>query len=181
MNAREQVNDLIAQVKELRVEGVSDLKVAEYVAKEVHSGPSAFDKNGAPYFEHPQRVSKLVTALFSNKSELLLKACAVAWLHDVIEDSQDHFGAQISRGDLQLMHFSDDVIGAVDILSKKDPYDEYLYLDAIANNQLARIVKFADLMDNTSPLRRSGLNLSRRDKYRKYWDQLVYRDEWASS
>jgi (p)ppGpp synthase/HD superfamily hydrolase len=170
---RDKIENLILQVKKLRVESAPHEEVAEFVARAVHSGPSAVDANGVLYIQHPMRVSNIVAALFSEHSELEANAYSAAWLHDVIEDSEKHFGEQVTQDDLLVMGFSPEVVIAVGLLSKEAYYVEDEYLDRIADNEIARIVKFADLADNTSPLRRSGLNDKLRDRYTRYWARLL--------
>ena len=173
MSNRDKIENLILQVKKLRVESAPHEEVAEFVARAVHSGPSAVDANGVLYIQHPMRVSNIVAALFSEHSELEANAYSAAWLHDVIEDSEKHFGEQVTQDDLLVMGFSPEVVIAVGLLSKEAYYVEDEYLDRIADNEIARIVKFADLADNTSPLRRSGLNDKLRDRYTRYWARLL--------
>jgi (p)ppGpp synthase/HD superfamily hydrolase len=174
MSNPEKVLDLIVAAKELRANGAPDEVVAEFVATEVHKG--GVDKSGSPYINHPKRVSQLVAALFTEHSQLEADAYVAAWLHDVIEDSLDHFGAQVNKSDLFLMFFRNEVLDAVELLTKRPGVSEEEYLSSIANNEIARIVKFADLTDNTSPLRRSGLNEQRNAKYLRYWQTLVLED-----
>ena len=173
MSNRDKIENLILQVKKLRVESAPHEEVAEFVARAVHSGPSAVDANRVLYIQHPMRVSNIVAALFSVHSELEANAYSAAWLHDVIEDSEKHFGEQVTQDDLLVMGFSPEVVIAVGLLSKEAYYVEDEYLDRIADNEIARIVKFADLADNTSPLRRSGLNDKLRDRYTRYWARLL--------
>jgi (p)ppGpp synthase/HD superfamily hydrolase len=177
MSNSEKVLDLIAAAKELRGNGAPDEVVAEFVATEVHKG--GLDKSGSPYINHPTRVSQLVSALFTEHNQLEADAYVVAWLHDVIEDSLDHFGAQVTKSDLFLMFFRNEVLDAVELLTKRSGVSEEEYLSGIASNEIARIVKFADLTDNTSPLRRSGLNEQRKAKYLRYWQTLVLEDPLA--
>ena len=173
MSGRDKIEGLILEVKKLRAESAPDEEVAEFIARAVHSGPSAVDANGVLYIQHPRRVSNIVSALFHEHSKLEADACSAAWLHDVIEDSENHFGEQVTQDDLLVMGFSPEVVMAVGLLSKKENYVEDEYLDRIADNEIARIVKFADLADNTSPVRRSGLNDKLRNRYTRYWRRLL--------
>jgi len=167
---------IVSELYQVRLMG-SDEEVAPYLAHRIHSGPKAVDKSGEDYVLHPRRVALLVDAIFSNQpSELRTKAIDVAWLHDVIEDSLEHFGEQVTLEDLKEMGFSDDVIEAVDLVTKKEDYNEAEYLERIAANRIARIVKFADLMDNASPLRRSALSPKLKERYSRYWQRLVIED-----
>jgi (p)ppGpp synthase/HD superfamily hydrolase len=173
LSSRDKIEDLILKVKKLRAESAPDQEIAEFIARAVHSGPSAIDANGVPYIQHPRRVSNIVAALFHEHSKLEADAYSTAWLHDVIEDSERHFGEQVTQDDLLVMGFSPEVVIAVGLLSKEENYVEDEYLDRIAENEIARIVKFADLADNTSPVRRSGLNDKLRNRYTRYWTRLL--------
>ncbi len=93
----------------------------------------------------------------------------VAILHDVIEDTA------VTLGDLKAEGFSDDLLAALDLLTKKrgQTYDEYI--SAISRNSLARAVKIEDLEDNMnlSELPEVGeKELARLRKYRKALLQL---------
>ena len=168
--------ELIEKARQMR-ETSSGPEVAAFVAKTVHSGPKAVDKNGVIYSAHPRRVSLIVDAFFASEpSELHSPAVQAAWLHDVVEDSLEHFGEQVTLEHLGLMGFGSDILETVDLLTKKENYIEAEYLDKIAKHQIARIVKFADLIDNTSPLRRRGLGSGLRGRYSRYWQRLVVED-----
>ena len=172
--------ELIEKVRQMR-ETSSGPEVAAFVAKTVHSGPKAVDKNGVIYSEHPRRVSLIVDAFFASEpSELHSPAVQAAWLHDVVEDSFEHFGEQVTLEHLGLMGFGPDIVETVNLLTKKEDYVESEYLDRIAEHELARIVKFADLIDNTSPLRRRGLGNGLRNCYSRYWQRLVVEDTFLN-
>ncbi|MCM8541692.1 MAG: HD domain-containing protein [Lentisphaeraceae bacterium] len=111
------------------------VKTAEEIATKAHEGQ--FRKGGEiPYIIHPQRVSKRV------KGDP--DAEAVAWLHDVLEDTD--VTAEILRSE----GIPDNVIEAVKALtkSKEIPYNEYL--ENVRNNELAKKVKIQDMLDNLS-------------------------------
>lgn len=112
------------------------------IAKSAHRGQT--DKTGKPYIGHPERVAARV----SGRDEK-----TVAWLHDVVEDSD------WTLDDLRDYGFSERVIEAVDAISHRpgEPRDDYY--QRVKANPLALTVKFADIADNTDPLRMEGVRI----------------------
>jgi (p)ppGpp synthase/HD superfamily hydrolase len=92
---------------------------------------------------------------------------AVAWLHDVLEDTQ------VTFAELRIAGLNQSVCQAVALLTHRgEPRAEYL--SRIAANPLARLVKIADTLDNTDPVRRAAIpDAARRERLgRKYDGQL---------
>lgn len=98
-----------------------------------HAGQ--FRRDGVtPYITHPEAVANRL----KNESD---DVKAVAWLHDVLEDTDTHITELIDAG------FSDDVIQAVRVLAKGNgSYEDYLA--AVKLNPIARRVKVADMLSN---------------------------------
>jgi guanosine-3',5'-bis(diphosphate) 3'-pyrophosphohydrolase len=111
---------------------------------------------------NPQRVLELGGHALAN---IIDSAVTAAWLHDVIEDSGD-YGVQITAEDLLSNGIPAKVVEAVELLSdtarvpsgtahgielkaKKNQL-KLNYYKQIARNQIARIVKLADLADNNN-------------------------------
>ena len=113
-----------------------NLEKAIFIATTAHQGQ--IDKAGAPYILHPLRV------MFNCKTEDE-QICAV--LHDVIEDTT------ITLENLRVEGFKEEIIAALDALTKRgnETYDDFI--NRILQNKLACHVKLADLSDN--------MNLSR--------------------
>lgn len=130
------------------------VKVAQQIAYQVHRGQKR--RGGQDYIEHPKRVSQRV-----GKDK---KAQAVAWLHDVMED-----------GPVSVFHLADkglpnDVILAVECLTR-DAFRTYEeYLEGVRSNPLARKVKINDICDNL------GDNPTMK-QIRKYGKALTYLTE----
>lgn len=103
------------------------------IATEKHDGQT--DKAGAPYVQHPLRVME---AMPKRNHE----ARAVAALHDVIEDTD------MTLDDLRHEGFPEEVIAAIDAISRKKGEGYSEYIERLAKNDLARMVKEADLEDN---------------------------------
>lgn len=131
------------------------------INQDAHAGQE--DKGGRPYFLHPQRVAGII----SNRSR---EAIATALLHDVIEDTSYTFD------DLREEGISEEVIAAVDALSKRKDESYNDYLGRVSENQLAVEIKLADILDNmdTSRLKLplTQQDIFRLDKYRKAYEFL---------
>lgn len=112
-----------------------ELKTAIKVANLAHSGQ--YRRDGlTPYIEHPKAVASF---LGESADEKLL---AVAWLHDVLEDSS------FTVDDLLSFGIEKDVVQAVQILTKRKGESYLDYLEKVAQNRLSRIVKIADMKSN---------------------------------
>ena len=101
------------------------------LAKQHHKGQT--DKVGKPYINHPLRVMNQM------KSE---DEKIVAVLHDIVEDTD------ISLNDLRNEGFSEEVVSAVECLTKQDGENYDSYIERISFNPLAVKIKLADLEDN---------------------------------
>lgn len=127
--------------------------LAECIARKAHEGQ--VDKAGMPYIQHPAYVASLV------KDD---RAKAVAWLHDVVEDTD------VTFEDLSALGIEDDIIAALRLLThdKSVPYMEYI--EGIKSNELARTVKLADLSHNSDLSRLPEVtekDLQRVEKYKE--------------
>lgn len=129
------------------------------IAIKAHYGQ--VDKGLHPYILHPVRVS-------SNCQTI--EARTIALLHDVIEDTDYRAEKLISEG------IPKHIVEKVEVLTRKkgDTYNEYI--DRIAQDNLAREVKIADLKDNLD-LSRIAIptedDYKRCEKYRKVLDKLM--------
>jgi (p)ppGpp synthase/HD superfamily hydrolase len=65
-----------------------------------------------------------------------------AILHDVVEDTN------VSLNDLRQSGFPENVIEAVNVLTKREKDDYFHYVRKVKNNKIAKLVKDADLRDN---------------------------------
>lgn len=135
------------------------LEKAILIATNAHKGQ--LDKGGSPYILHPLR---LMFAMH-NETE---KICAV--LHDVIEDTE------ITLDYLRNEGFSEEVLDALDALTRRnaETYDEFIR--RIIKNKIASNVKLADLNDNMDLSRINGptqKDYERIEKYRKASNLIV--------
>ncbi len=127
------------------------------LAAQKHRGQ--FDKAGAPYILHPLRV---MGNLGPNASE---NERIAGLLHDVVED------CQVSFEDLRDLGYCDEVIAAIDALTKRDDEkgDYMRAMRRVSQNSIARRVKIADLTDNMDLSRLATTteeDLARLEKYR---------------
>jgi (p)ppGpp synthase/HD superfamily hydrolase len=135
---------------------MSTLERAIQIAVQAHMGQK--DKGGEPYILHPLRV------MFKMHTDL---ERIVAVLHDVVEDSEwtlDH---------LRDEGFPDQVLAAVDCLTRRsnEPYEDFI--ERVQVNALARTVKIADLQDNLDASRLPELTDKDIERIRKYQKALT--------
>lgn len=136
----------------------SQSEKAYEIAKKAHLGQ--VDKAGEDYIKHPEKVASFV------KTD---EEKAVAYLHDVIEDTE------LTLEDLYEYGFSKEVLEAVDIITKKGGENYQSYLNSVKKNKLARAVKLADLRHNSDLTRLTEVtekDIKRKEKYQKAIDFL---------
>lgn len=136
---------------------------AAEIAESAHAGQ--YDKIGRPYITHPRRVAVRAVALatYHQLGLDLEEVRMVAILHDVVEDTS------VTLEDLAAAGASEGVLRALRLLTHAhgEPYQEYV--ERIATDLLALIVKLADVMDNSDPDRLSLLPVAVRERLeRKY-------------
>ncbi len=105
-------------------------KAATFAAR-VHAHQTR--KDGTPYYAHCVRVAIRVPDKLTG---------AIALLHDTVEDTD------VTLDDLREAGFSNEVVDAVDALSRR-PGETYMdFICRCKLNPLAREVKLADIADN---------------------------------
>lgn len=122
-------------------------------ARTAHAGQ--VDKGGRPYIEH-------IDAVAAGVDDPVAKT--VAYLHDVLEDSD------ITAGDLKALGFTDEVIEAVETLTRTEGESYDRFIDRVSGNPLAAQVKLSDLIHNSdlSRIPRPSENdIKRVEKYKK--------------
>lgn len=108
---------------------------AKELAKKAHR--TQVDKCGEPYINHP------FTILAAVKGPNNFEEQIVAVLHDVVEDTT------VTLDDLRKRGYSNDVVAAIDAISKRKGETYWAYIDRVKVNDLARKVKLADLTHNS--------------------------------
>lgn len=137
---------------------MSTLDKAILIAAQAHQDQK--DRYGKAYILHPIR---LMMKMDSVQEQI------VAILHDVVEDSE------WTLIDLHKEGFSEEIITAVDCMTKRDNELYMDYTERLKINPIARKVKLADLEDNMD-LRRiaqiSEYDLKRLERYHQAWKLL---------
>ena len=138
------------------------------IAHLAHSGQTYGDFD---YFEHHvEGVVQIARALHHRmgaprRLDLVLDT---AYLHDVIEDSS------YTLDELRAAGIAEQVIEAVDLLTKPEGFDKKTdlipYLRGISKNEIARLVKMADITFNMT----SCLFEESREKATAYFQQLEF-------
>jgi GTP pyrophosphokinase len=137
---------------------MDDLERAIEIALDAYEGQT--DKAGETYIRHPLRVMEQVETR---------RQRVVAVLHDVVEDSEYDLG-QIEDA------FDAEIRDAVDAMTKRDGED-YLddFIPRVAENDIARAVKLADIEDNMDITRLPEVSddvLEKQATYHSAWQRL---------
>lgn len=112
---------------------MSIVEIAKAFATKKHENQKRW--GGEPYIIHPAAVA-LAVAHLGEEFEV------AAWLHDVIED------CGVTQGDLYDLGMSKMVVQAVDLLSKREDESYLAYLLSLKLDDIARMVKIADINHN---------------------------------
>jgi len=121
----------MSRVYSAHVRTPSLLSLAVCLAVQAHEGQ--LDKAGQPYVLHVLRVGA------AGKTE---DEQVVGLLHDVIEDTK--YDADV----LSIAGIPDRLIDAIEVLTRKPPYDYAEYIEAVSKHPLATAVKLNDLDDH---------------------------------
>lgn len=110
---------------------MSTLERAIQIAASAHAGQ--VDKAGQPYILHPLRVMLRLNAVHEQ---------IAAVLHDVVEDTH------VELSDLEAEGFANDVLAAVEALTKRPGESRLQAAMRAASHPIARVVKLADNAEN---------------------------------
>jgi len=138
---------------------LSTLDQAITIATKAHAGQ--VDKAGQPYILHPLRLM----FRFHTEDEMI-----VAVMHDVIEDSD------FTLYELKDFGFSDDIVAAIECLTKRSNESYEDFVSRVIQNDLARKIKIEDIKDNLDLTRLDKLtdkDLVRVEKYHQALKVLV--------
>lgn len=128
-------------------------KLALKICFEAHK--DQLDKSGLPYVFHPFHLAEQMTDE---------ETCAVALLHDVVEDTD------ITLGDLEKLGFGEKILEAISLMTHREGVDYMDYVAKIKTNPIARAVKLADLRHNSDMTRLDTVtdwDIKRAEKYKK--------------
>lgn len=138
--------------------GKPALEDAIILAAGAHRGQ--VDKAGAPYILHPLRV---MLRLRDEAGRI------AAVLHDVLEDTA------ITVGDLRQAGYGEEVLQALEALTRREGEEYADFIERAASNPLARRVKLADLADNLDASRLPEITERSRERLARYsaaWERL---------
>lgn len=127
--------------------------LAKKIATEAHEGQ--IDKGGEPYINHPIAVAD---SLESTEHKI------VALLHDILEDTE------VTADDLRAYGFTERIIKSIRILTKDNSESYEEYLSYVKTDNIAWMVKRADLKHNMNIDRipnPTEKDLKRIEKYKK--------------
>nr|WP_272507369.1 GTP pyrophosphokinase [Clostridium aestuarii] len=129
------------------------------IATQAHEGQT--DKGGNPYILHPLRI---MLKMNDETSQI------VAILHDTIEDTD------ITLEYLSKEGFSEETIKALSSITRIRDEDYMQFIKRCKNNRIGRIVKLADLEDNSNIKRipnPSKKDYDRLEKYKQAKNELL--------
>ena len=131
-------------------------KKAMKLAFEAHEGQ--VDKAGIPYINHPLHVAEQVEGEY---------ATCVALLHDVLEDTD------YEADDIRAMGFPEEIVQALLLLTHREGVAYLDYVRALADSDIARQVKIADLRHNSDLGRLDTVDDAARARVAKYAEALA--------
>ena len=135
------------------------------------------DLSGQPYMYHMERIAAAIEKERDKKcadkeSSLCLyydKAIAVAFLHDIIEDTDCTEEILYEKG------FDKEIVTAViAITRRKDEQYYFDFIDRANKNDIARLVKIYDLEDNMDIRRLNKFGDYEQKRLKKYWYSWKY-------
>ena len=134
---------------------MSTLDRAIQIAAKAHENQK--DRYGQTYILHPLKLMEEMDTITEK---------IVAILHDVIEDSD------WTLGNLRREKFSEEIVVAVDCLTRRESEHYMDYIGRLRKNPLARKVKLADLEHNMNLTRLDQItetDFERMIRYHKSW------------
>ncbi|MEN0072498.1 MAG: HD domain-containing protein [Propionicimonas sp.] len=137
------------------------VELARQIATRAHLGQR--DKAGADYITHPERVARRVAERGGTA-----EAIAAAWLHDVVEDTT------VDADELARLGVPAGVIATVLAVTKDPGHHESTeaYIARVLADPDGRLVKTADLDDNTDPARTAVLEPATRERLARKYDRV---------
>lgn len=137
------------------------IKLASDIMMRAHAGQ--VDKGGYPYVMHPIHLAEQLTF----EDEII-----VALLHDVMEDHPEFTNNIIEAG------FNQEIIGVLTIINRHSTINSgktyWEYIQNVATNRLATLVKLTDLWHNLDSTRRGpDVKSSMSKRYKKAYNYLI--------
>lgn len=144
-------NDKDLLIEHINSLNINDLEKAILVATYFHS--NQVDKGGNPYILHVLSVAMKVKTM---------KEKIVAILHDILEDTE------ITKEDLKKLKFSDEIIEAVECLTRQENESYMDFIRRIKTNDLSKSVKIEDLDENMDLRRLDEVTEEDLKRFKKY-------------
>lgn len=114
---------------------------AKAFSKKAHQ--NQFRRDGkTPYFNHPNKVAKLVATCKGNKTQI-----TCAYLHDVIEDTKEDKN-QMKKHIKKL--FGTRILKKLLCLTRAENEDYFEYLEKIKRDKQLVLIKICDIVSNLS-------------------------------
>ena len=142
-----------SKVNQEKLQGLLDKAIQ--IASSAHE--NQMDKAGEPYILHPLRLMMQ----FQDENERI-----TAVLHDVVEDSD------VTIDQLSRQGFNEEIIDALERLTKKNGESYGNFIDRITSCSLARKIKIADIEDNLNITRLTKLSQTDLERIEKYHNAL---------
>jgi (p)ppGpp synthase/HD superfamily hydrolase len=139
---------------------MATLERAIAIAVEAHRGQ--IYRAAQPYIMHPLR---LMLAVEGEGEEAMI----VAVLHDVVEDTPWTIEQLAAEG------FAPHLVAAIELLTRQEDETYEAFIERIAPDPLARLVKLADLKDNMDVRRLPEFgkkDAERMERYHRAWKRL---------
>lgn len=130
---------------------MSSLERAIAIAAAAHAGQT--DKAGAPYILHPLRVMLAVRTIDER---------IVAVLHDVLEDTP------VTAEELRAEGFPEHLLEALAAVTKIEGEDYEDFVRRAASHPIGRVVKLADLADNSDRSRLATVTAKDEERLERY-------------
>jgi (p)ppGpp synthase/HD superfamily hydrolase len=132
------------------------LSKAIIIATNAHNGQ--IDKAGKPYIFHPLHI---MLQMDDEDSRI------VAVLHDVVEDTL------VTLDVLKYEGFNQNIIDAIDCITRKQNEDYFDYIRRVKTNELAKLVKLFDLEHNTKLSRLKKITHKDVERNYKYFKAIT--------
>lgn len=136
-----------------------DIPATVKYATTAHEGQ--VDKLGVPYIEHPKAVAQILVSSPTYRTLSAIdkqRAVKIALLHDILEDTS------VTAEDLLTAGFDKQIVEAVILLTYYPHMSRDEYYNSILANELARVVKVADVIHNNLSARTSYLDTETRER-----------------
>ncbi|HHW68994.1 MAG TPA: bifunctional (p)ppGpp synthetase/guanosine-3',5'-bis(diphosphate) 3'-pyrophosphohydrolase, partial [Tenericutes bacterium] len=107
-------------------------------------------KQGSPYYLHPFAVADIL-----KQNNFPLEYQIVGYMHDLLEDTD--------TTEEEIINLTNkDILECIKLLTKKEGYIMEEYINNIANNEMAKIVKIVDRLHNLSELKFANIEFQKK-------------------